>query len=138
MKIVIFSCLLAAVLGMNYDEAEAGFDATDLDSDGVVRPEEMSTFIAKTDTNNDGSISIEEYTATQLPGTPELVIQGNFNYYDKLDGAADGVISLSIAPVLFDILDPDNDGEITLEDWFAALPQVNDGIENEIVALYAA
>ncbi|XP_025102933.1 uncharacterized protein LOC112569356 isoform X2 [Pomacea canaliculata] len=138
MKIVILSCLLAAVLGMNYDEAKAGFDSTDLDADGVVRPEEMSTFIAKTDTNNDGSISIEEYTATQLPGTPELVIQGHFNYYDKLDGADDGVISLSIAPVLFDILDPDNDGEITLEDWFVTLPQVNDGIENEIVALYAA
>ncbi|PVD27838.1 hypothetical protein C0Q70_13013 [Pomacea canaliculata] len=125
---------------VDYDAFKRGFDALDKDGDGIVLQEEILTFIEQNDlnSNHDGSISIEENTATQLPGTPEIVIQGNFNYYDKLDGAADGVISLSIAPVLVDILDADGDGEITVEDWFMTLLQVNDGIENEIAALYAA
>ncbi|XP_025102931.1 uncharacterized protein LOC112569353 [Pomacea canaliculata] len=138
MKVVILSCLLAAVLGADYDEDKAGFDANDLDGDGVVRPEELLTSIEQNDLNNDGIISIEEIAATQLPGTPEIVIQGTFNYYDKLDGAADGVISLSVAPVLFHIFDANGDGEITLDEWFITLPQVNDGIQNEIMALYTA
>ncbi|XP_025102936.1 uncharacterized protein LOC112569356 isoform X3 [Pomacea canaliculata] len=138
MKVLILSCLLAAVLGIDYDEAKRGFDSLDLNGDGVVLPEEWLTARAKIDANKDGNVTIEEYTALHQPGTPEIVIQGNFNYYDKLDGADDGVISLSLFPVLFDILDADNDGEITLGDWFTTLPQVNDGIENEIVALYAA
>ncbi|PVD27839.1 hypothetical protein C0Q70_13014 [Pomacea canaliculata] len=91
MKVVILSCLIAAVLGVDYDEAKAGFDALDLD--------------------DDGNITIEEKTATELPGTPEIVFHGYFNYHDKLDGAADGVISLSVAPVLFHIFDADGDND---------------------------
>ncbi|PVD27837.1 hypothetical protein C0Q70_13012 [Pomacea canaliculata] len=138
MKVVILSCLLAAVLGVDYYAFKRGFESLDLDDDGVVRPEELLALIELNDLNNDGNITIEEDTATQVTGTPEIVIQGNFNYYDKLDGAADGVISMSVAPVLVDILDADGDGEITVEDWFMTLPQVIDGIENEIAALYAA
>ncbi|XP_025102932.1 uncharacterized protein LOC112569355 [Pomacea canaliculata] len=138
MKVVILSCLIAAVLGVDYDEAKAGFDALDLDGDGIVLQEEILTFIEQNDLNNDGNITIEEKTATELPGTPEIVFHGYFNYHDKLDGAADGVISLSVAPVLFHIFDADGDGEITLDEWFITLPQVNDGIQNEIMALYTA
>ncbi|XP_025102937.1 uncharacterized protein LOC112569358 [Pomacea canaliculata] len=138
MKVVILSCLLAAVLGVGYDEVQRSFAAVDLDGDGVIQRDELMTVFERKDTNKDKTITIEEYTATQLPGTPELVIQGNFNYYDKQDGAADGVISLSIVPVLFDIFDADDDGEITLEDCQSSLPQILNDIQNEIVALYAA
>ncbi|PVD27845.1 hypothetical protein C0Q70_13020 [Pomacea canaliculata] len=116
------------------------YDKLDGAADGVISLSVAPVLfdILDADAEYDGIISIEEIAATQLPGTPEIVIQGTFNYYDKLDGAADGVISLSVAPVLFHIFDANGDGEITLDEWFITLPQVNDGIQNEIMALYAA
>ncbi|XP_025102896.1 uncharacterized protein LOC112569335 isoform X1 [Pomacea canaliculata] len=136
MKVLILSCLLAVALGTFYDECKRSFEATDINHDGIIRPDEMSTVFTKTDANNDGNITAEEFTALHQPGTPE-VNQGYFNYYDKLDGAADGVISMAVAQLLFDVFDAGNDGEITLEDWLAALTQLKDDIQNEILASYA-
>ncbi|PVD27840.1 hypothetical protein C0Q70_13015 [Pomacea canaliculata] len=104
MKVLILSCLLAVALGIDYDGVKKSFDATDINHDGIIRPDEILTLFTKTDANNDGNITAEEFTALYQPGTPE-VNQGYFNYYDKLDGAADGVISMAVAQLLFDVFD---------------------------------
>ncbi|XP_025101986.1 uncharacterized protein LOC112568735 isoform X2 [Pomacea canaliculata] len=130
MKIFFLCLFVAAVLGHGEN-----FRAIDLNCDGVVVYQEMLSDFLQKDTNGDGLVSREEFAAKSFVGSIPFFVECTFNYYDKMDGKKDGIMEEISTKTTYSILDPDNDGEITYEDFAINVPQIENGIIAEMMAL---
>ncbi|XP_025101985.1 uncharacterized protein LOC112568735 isoform X1 [Pomacea canaliculata] len=130
MKIFFLCLFVAAVLGHGEN-----FRAIDLNCDGVVVYQEMLSDFLQKDTNGDGLVSREEFAAKSFVGSIPFFVECTFNYYDKMDGKKDGIMEEISTKTTYSILDPDNDGEITYEDFAINVPQIENGIKAEMMAL---
>ncbi|XP_025101987.1 calcium-binding protein-like [Pomacea canaliculata] len=134
MKIISLCLFVAVVLGQNSTHEEM-FKSLDLNGDGVVVYQELLSDFLEKDTNGDRQVSLEEFAAKSFVGSIPIFVDCTFNYYDKMDGKKDGIMEEISTNITYSILDPDNDGEITFEDFEINVGQIENGIIAEMMAL---
>ncbi|XP_025099658.1 uncharacterized protein LOC112567249 [Pomacea canaliculata] len=90
MKIVILFCLLPAVLGYNSNYSRPNYPALlDTNGDGKLRQSDVKSFFDLKDSNGDGFITLEEYSAAEPPGTSPIQLKARFDFFDHIDGNVD-------------------------------------------------
>ncbi|PVD27832.1 hypothetical protein C0Q70_13007 [Pomacea canaliculata] len=133
MKILIFCFLLPAFLGAS--DSNSLFKALDLDGNGILQLNESMDFFTQMDTNDDGQVSLLEYMASPTVGLTPSGVQAAYNNYDKLDGNEDDVIDQSVIHFIYEMMDTNNDGEISPEEYEMNSVGIWKGFVDELQAL---
>ncbi|XP_025102921.1 probable calcium-binding protein CML10 [Pomacea canaliculata] len=139
MMIFILLSLLAGVLGQispnlsfSPEDIERGFRALDSNIDGSLEPNEVFVLYDSIDIDGDGFVSMEEFTRFLPSGYPPKEVQGMFKYCDKLDGTNDDRIGRTNINSLFEILDTDDSGEVSLAEFLKNMPLIVSGMLEEV------
>ncbi|XP_025100071.1 uncharacterized protein LOC112567590 [Pomacea canaliculata] len=139
MKILFLFGLLAVVCGQlspvysfEDDDTSQGVTPFDPNRFVIMTHDDVLNFFRKQDANGDGFVSFAEYKATRPNTVPKQIINGEFRFYDKLDGVRDLRISLAAAAGYESILDPNGDGVISYVEYVQNMPRVEDGVIKEI------
>ncbi|XP_025102903.1 uncharacterized protein LOC112569339 [Pomacea canaliculata] len=116
-KLIIFLGLLAVVLGDKTNRLPQLFYLIDSDNDGVININEMKIGYDSEDVNGYGVLTFDEFAAGSHPGSPPLDLQSAFDFFDELDQKKDGKVDKSAVVILFNGLDEDYDGVLSLAEF---------------------
>ncbi|XP_025103121.1 uncharacterized protein LOC112569525 [Pomacea canaliculata] len=139
MKIVILFGLLATAFsqqmlhkGFSNDDERENFKIFDHDLDGIIHLSELFTVFRTMDTNDDGVVSLQEFTNVNPEDLPPLQVQILFSFMDNMDSALDDVVDSSFICAYFSLLDVDNDRKATLGEYRNVSQQVHTYFKKEL------
>jgi len=131
--ILALATMAAAQVGVDFDAVFAYLDA---DKDHHLSLQEMMVYFNNADTDNNGKVTMEEYTHDLPPNqrhTPEA--QGPFIFYDKQDGSVDNYLTPDDVSIIYNKLDANSNGALTLQEFKGGYAVLSVGIQAEIDAL---
>ncbi|XP_025105753.1 probable calcium-binding protein CML27 [Pomacea canaliculata] len=118
MRAIILLGLVAAVFAqLDRDALRQAFDALDSDDDGSLELSELQAYYDNIDTNKDGFVNLHEYSASRPAGETAAQTKASFDYNDKVDGVVDNKIARSAITIVFNRLDANKNGKVTLEEF---------------------
>ncbi|XP_025103120.1 uncharacterized protein LOC112569524 [Pomacea canaliculata] len=139
MKILFLFGFLATALsqhqfqaGFSNNVTNENFKVFDLNLDDIIHLSEVFTVFRTTDTNDDGVVILEEFTAMISEDLPPLQAQILFNFMESLDSTVNGVMDSSVICTFFSILDVDNNRKATLGEFKSNQQQRNAHLKKEL------
>ncbi|XP_025102956.1 uncharacterized protein LOC112569373 [Pomacea canaliculata] len=117
MKFVIFLGLLGVVLGNDANYVSKLFHATDINNDNVILLHEIMEAFNYMDVDDDYQLTLEEFGADLIPGSPPLDVESAFKFFDTKDLEENGLLDKSAVLFYFNGLDSNKDGRLTLAEY---------------------
>ncbi|XP_025103119.1 uncharacterized protein LOC112569523 [Pomacea canaliculata] len=139
MKILFLFGFLATALsqhllqmGFSNNATIENFKVFDKNLDDIIHLSEVFTVVRKIDRNDDGVISLQEFTDLSPADLPPLQNEIFFNYMDSLDSTVDGVADSSFICTYFSLMDVDNNRKATLGEYKIQQQQIHDHLKKEL------